>query len=169
MGMKRNRGHLSNKQLAVLDDIFNNGLTEQQALEKHNITTCRYRKWLENGLFEHEINARIDAAIRQSKLVMAHHLPWAAQRLAQLTVSEKDETARKACLDVISLHNDDIAQDIAEVPQPTDEIPPISPEKASRMLAILAEDEETGCSQPITDDTKQKTCPPMAEFSKNPC
>jgi hypothetical protein len=94
---------------------------------------------------------------------MARHLPWAAQRLVQLTVSEKDETARKACLDVISLHNDDVAQDIAEAPQPRNELPPrLSPEKASRMLAILAEDEEPSCS-------KQKTCPPMAEFSKNPC
>ena len=138
--MKRNHGHLSNKQLAVLEDIFNNGLTEQQALEKHNISTCRYRKWLENGLFEQEINARIDAAIRQSRLVMARYLPWAAQRLVQLTVSEKDETARKACLDVISQHNDDIAQDIAENSQPPNELPPkLSPEKASRMLAILAE------------------------------
>ena len=154
MGMKRNRGHLSHKQRAVLDDLLKNGLTEQEALEKHNISTCRYRKWLENGLFEQEINARIDAAIRQSKLVMAHHRPWAAQRLVQLTVSEKDETARKACLDVISLHNDDVVQDIAEAPQPPNELPRISDEKASRMLAILAEDEETVNEQPLTQNKK---------------
>ena len=166
--MKRNRGHLSNKQRAVLNDLLKNGLTEQEALEKHNITPRRYRKWLKNGLFEQEINARIDAAIRQSRLVMAHCLPWAAQRLVQLTVSEKDETARKACLDVISQHNDDVAQDIAENPQPQNKPPQISDEKASRMLAILAEDEKTGCEQPLTDNTKQKTCPPMAEFVKNP-
>ena len=141
MKINRQRGHLSRKQLAVLDDMFKNGLTEQETLEKHNISPCRYRKWLENGLFEQEFNDRIDSATRQSRLVMARYLPWAAERLIQLTASEKDETARKACLDVISSHNDNAAQDIAEAPQPQKKLPPqLTPEIASKMLAFLAEE-----------------------------
>ena len=160
MQTKRNPGHLSRKQHIVLDDMFKTGLTEQETLEKHNISPCRYRKWLENGLFEHEINSRIDAAIRQTKLTMARCLPWAAQRLVQLTVSEKDETARKACLDIISQHNDDVAQDIAEAPQPQKKLTPgLTPEMASKMLAMLAEEKRK--ARPNKNICE--TCPPQAE------
>ncbi len=164
MRIERQRGHLSRKQLAVLDDMFKNSLTEQETLEKHNITPSRYRKWLENGLFGQEFNDRIDAAIRQTKLVMVRYLPWAAERLIQLTASEKDETARKACLDVISSHNDDTAQNIAEASQPQKKLPPgLTPEMASRMLAMLAEEKRKTCSNKNIDET----CPPKAESVVN--
>jgi len=160
MKIKRQRGHLSHKQLAVLDDMFKNGLTEQETLEKHNISPYRYRRWLENGLFGQEFNDRIDAAIRQTKLVMVRYLPWAAERLIQLTASEKDETARKACLDVISSHNDDTAQDIAEAPQPQKKFhPQLTPEIASKMLAMLAEEKRKA----RLDKNVCETCPPQAE------
>ena len=160
METKPHRAHLGYKQRAVLNDMLKNGLTEHESLEKHNISPCRYRKWLENGLFEHEINARIDAATRQSRLVMARYLPWAAERLIHLTASEKDETARKACLDVFSLHNDDAAKDIAEAPQPRKKFhPQLTPEIASKMLAMLAEEKrKTRSNKNICE-----TCPPQAE------
>jgi len=158
METKLQRAHLGYKQRAVLDDMLKNGLTEHESLEKHNISPCRYRKWLENGLFEREINARIDAATRQSRLVMARYLPWAAERLIQLTASEKDETARKACLDVFSLHNDDAAKDTAENPQPQEELPPfITPEVGAKMLAMLAEEKSR------FEKNIRETCPPQAE------
>jgi hypothetical protein len=138
MKTKRYRGHLSDKQRAVINDMFQNGLTEPETLEKHNISPCRYRRWLEKGLFPQEINDRFEAAVRQSKVVMARWLPLTAERLAQLTISEKDETARKACLDVISLHTSETAQKTVEEVKPK-ELPQLSPEKASKLLAALAE------------------------------
>ena len=102
MNTQRIRGRLSEKQKAVINDLFENRLTELEALEKHGIPKYRYRKWLRKGLFTQEINDRIEAAIRQSGLVLSHWLPLASERLAQLTISEKDETARKACLDLIT-------------------------------------------------------------------
>jgi len=151
MKTKRHRGHLSDKQRAVINDLFQNGLPELETLEKHNISPCRYRKWLENGLFTQEFNARIDAAMRQSKLVMARWLPLATERLAQLTISEKDETARKACLDVISLHTPETEQKTTQDAQAaqTKQIPPrlpLSPEKISKMLAMLAEKDTPAAS-----------------------
>ena len=141
MKLKRYRGHLSDKQRAVINDLFQNGLTEPETLEKHNISPCRYRKWLENGLFPQEINDRFEAAVRQSKLVMARWLPLTAERLAQLTISEKDETARKACLDVISLHTPETEQKAARNAQTVQpkEIKPLPPEMASKLLAALVE------------------------------
>ena len=141
MNLKRHCGHLGNKQRAVINDMFKNGLTEPETIEKHNIRPCRYRKWLENGMFKQEIDARIDAAIRQSKLVMARWLPLAAERLAQLTISEKDETARKACLDIITLHTPETEQKTAQNAQTVQakEIQPLPPEVASKLLAALVE------------------------------
>jgi hypothetical protein len=160
MKTKRYRGHLSDKQHAVINDLFQNGLTEPEAIEKHNISPRRYRKWLEKGLFSQEINDRFEAAVRQSKIVMARWLPLTAERLAQLTISEKDETARKACLDVISLHTPETEQKTAQNAQTTQakEIKPLPPEVASRLLAALAE---------IERDTKPQVSTLGLEIQKN--
>ena len=141
MKPKRYRGHLGKKQRAVIEDMFKNGLSEHEVLEKYKIRPCRYKDWLENGLFTQEINNRIEAAMRQSKLVMVRWLPLAAERLAQLTISEKDETARKACLDVISLHTLETEQKTAQNAQTVQakEIKPLPPEMASKLLAALVE------------------------------
>jgi len=138
---QQHRGHLGKKQRAVINDMFKNGLAEPETLEKHNIRPCRYRKWLENGMFKQEIDTRIEAAMRQSKLVMVRWLPLVAERLAQLTISEKDETARKACLDIISLHTPETEQKTAQNAQTVQakEIKPLPPEMASKLLAALAE------------------------------
>ena len=144
MKLKRYRGHLSDKQHAVINDLFQNGLTEPETLEKHSISPRRYRRWLKNGLFAQEINDRLEAAMRQSKIVMARWLPLTAERLAQLTISEKDETARKACLDVISLHTPETEQKAAQNAQTVQakENKPLPPEMASKLLAALAEIEK---------------------------
>ncbi|MCX5634392.1 MAG: hypothetical protein NTW55_00925 [Planctomycetota bacterium] len=160
--MKQHRGHLGSKQRAVISDMFKNGLAEHETLEKHNIRPCRYRKWLENGMFRQEIDARIDAAMRQSKLIMVRWLPLAAERLAQLTISEKDETARKACLDIISLHIPETEQKAAQNAQTMQakEIKPLPPEIASKLLAALAKK---------NPETEPRTLVSGLEIQKNPC
>jgi hypothetical protein len=165
MNLKRYRGHLSKKQRAVIEDMFKNGLSEHEVLEKYKIHPCRYRDWLENGLFTQEINNRIESAMRQSKLVMARWLPLAAERLAQLTISEKDETARKACLDVISLHTPEAEQKTAQNAQTVQakEIKPLPPEMASKLLAALAEiEKDTEPQESATSLETKKIC-------ENPC
>ena len=162
MKTKRYRGHLSDKQHAVINDLFQNGLTEPETFEKHNISPRRYRKWLEKGLFAQEFNDRIEAAVRQSKLVMARWLPLTAERLAQLTISEKDETARKACIDVISLHTPETEQKTTQNAQTVQakEIKPLPPEVASKLLAALVEIEKNPEPQASALDI---------ENQKNPC
>jgi hypothetical protein len=148
LNLKQNCGHLSNKQRAVIEDIFKNAISEHEVLEKYKIRPCRYRNWLKNGLFTQEIDNRIEAAVRQSKLAMARWLPLVAERLAQLTISEKDETARKACLDIISLHTHENEQKTArnaQAAQPN-EIKLLPPEIASKLLAALAEKDTTAAS-----------------------
>ena len=143
MKTKRNYRRLGKKQLAVITDVCENALTEADALAKNHVTKWLYKKWLNNPAFTAELDARFEEALRRSKCLIAHCLPLAVQRLVQLIVSEKDETARKACLDLISLKLSDADLQNPQNPQQQNEknIPQISDEKASKMLAILAEDD----------------------------
>ena len=150
MKTKRNYCRLGKRQLAVITDIFENALTEADALEKNRVTKWLYKKWLDNPFFLAEFDARFDETLRRSKFLIAHCLPLAVQRLVQLIVSEKDETARKACLDLISFQSSrwltplsDAGLQNSQNSQPQNRLPQISDEKASRMLATLAEPEQT--------------------------
>jgi hypothetical protein len=143
MNFKPNRGHISSRQRAVIDDMLKNGLTEKEALEKHGITPIRYRRWLKGGLYMQEINTAIDAVMRQQKFTIAHCLPDAAEKLTELLDTEKGETARKACLDIIALQKADATSPIAQ--KDTDEQIQskynLTQEKAAKIWAILAEKE----------------------------
>jgi len=134
---------LSKKQLAVIEDLFSGELDEQQVLDKHNVSRNVYNKWLAEERFDDEFSRRIDSAHRQSRLIIAGYAPIAAAKLVQLTESESQETARKACLDIISLPN--IAAKKAEQlskEQKSDEAQgeQFSAETAARLLAALAEE-----------------------------
>ncbi len=148
MKAKRNYHRLGKKQLALITDIFENALTEADALAKNHISKWLYKKWLDNPSFTAELDARFNEALRRSKFLIVHCLPLAVQRLVQLIVSEKDETARKACLDLISLQLSDAGLKNPQNSQPQNRLPQISDEKASRMLAILAEPEPASNSLP---------------------
>ena len=81
MNPKRNPGHLGRKRGAVINDLLKSEFAEHEVLEKHKINPWRYKQWLENGLFAREFNARVDARMRQSKLLMLRCLPQAAENL----------------------------------------------------------------------------------------
>jgi len=98
MSMKR----LSKKQLAVIEDLFAGELDEQAVLEKHRVSRNLYNRWLTDDRFIEQFNERIARAYRQSELIIARYAPLAAAKLVQLTECEKEETARKACLDILS-------------------------------------------------------------------
>jgi len=150
MKTKRDYCRLGKRQLAVITDIFENTLTEADALAKNHVSKWLYKKWLDNPFFLAELDARFDEALRRSKFLIAHCLPLAVQRLVQLIVSEKEETARKACLDLISLQLSNAGLQNSQNPQQQNKkfTPRISPEKASRMLAMLAEREPKPNSLP---------------------
>ena len=139
------RKRLSKKQLAVIDDLFGGELDEQAVLEKHGVNRNVYNGWLAGELFTSEFDRRIMSAHRQSAALIAKYTPLAAAKLVQLTGSEKVETARKACVDIISLP----ALLDKRINQPGDSqtgesqtIRQITEQKASRLLAALAQAEQ---------------------------
>jgi ABC-type proline/glycine betaine transport system substrate-binding protein len=138
---------LTNRQLAVIDDLFAGRLEEQEILDKYKLSRRLYDKWLNDNTFNGQFQKRINEAYRQSTVLIARYAPMAAAKLIQLTNSDKPETARKACLDIISMpvHTAVKKEKPSDTPKPADTPPPVSlnPETAGKLLAVLAEDQTT--------------------------
>jgi cell envelope opacity-associated protein A len=131
---------LTARQLSVIDDLFAGELEEQQVFEKHKIDRRTYDKWLAEENFASEFDRRIKSAHRHGELIIARFANVAAVKLVALTESANPETARKACLDVISY----LRQKVEPVPDDQPEagkLPDLPPELASRLLAALAASE----------------------------
>ncbi len=131
--------HLTRRQLAVIDELFAGGMDETEVLARHNVSTRLYRKWLADELFADELKFRIDSAKRAGELIIARYTPVAAAKLVGLIDSDKDETVRRACLDIMSAARE------PNVPGPVDLAPSnqsqadLPPALATKLLAVLAQ------------------------------
>ena len=148
--IKRTR-KLTKRQLAVIEDILSGELTEAEVLKKHKVGLAVYRKWCSSEAFVKEMLRREAGFKRQSELLLARYAPLAAAKLVALTDSEKDETVRKACLDIISAAGEDCkagaaGKDKDSLIEAADagQGPAISPETASKLLEVLAGEEKAG-------------------------
>ena len=134
---------LNKKQLAVMEDLFSGELDERAVLQKHKISRNVYSRWLADGLFASEFDRRITSAHRQSAAIIAKYTPLAAAKLVQLTEYDKEETARKACLDIISLPALlDKKMDQPTESQTAEKQQQITERTAGRLLAALAREEQ---------------------------
>ena len=135
---------LTKRQLAVIEDLFAGELDEQAILDKYKLSRELYNKWRNDDSFTEQFERRIADAYRQSTVLIARYAPVAAVKLIQLTESEKAETARKACLDIISMPilTANRKTPPSEEPQPADTQQPalLSAQTAGRLLAVLAEE-----------------------------
>jgi hypothetical protein len=135
---------LTKTQLAVIDELFAGRLEEHEILDKYKLTRKLYHKWWNDHAFKQQFDKRIADAYRQSAVLIARYAPVAAAKLIQLTESDRPETARKACLDIISMHTSsaETASRKPDQTQPADTKPsmPFTPETAGKLLAVLAED-----------------------------
>ena len=139
------RKYLSQRQLTVLDDLFNSDLDEQAVLDKHKVRRSTYDRWLEDKLFAERFQQYVNGLKRRSELLMAKYSCLAAVKLVQLTESKNQETARKACLDIISppaLAAKKTEQPTEPQSSPDKQAEQLPPQTASRLLAVLAEVKE---------------------------
>ncbi len=130
-----------------MEDLFGGELDEQGVLDKHKVSRNVYNKWLADGAFVDEFDRRVASVRRQSEFIIARYAPLAAAKLVQLTESKSHETARKACLDIISLPQ--AAAKRGQGPSETElageqESQQLSDETASKLLAVLAEEKKDG-------------------------
>lgn len=128
--------YLRQIQLAVLDDLFNSDLDEQGVLEKHRVRRSTYESWLANELFAERFKRYLNNVSRRSELLMAKYRCLAAAKLVELTASEKAETARRACLDIINQPK--IATEAEKNDATKPQAAQFSNEQASRILAAMA-------------------------------
>jgi len=135
---------LTRKQLAVIEDLFAGELDEQAVLEKHRVSPRLYKKWQADDAFIEQIERCIAAAYRQSAAFIARYAPIAAAKLVQLTQCKKEEIARKACLDIISMQTPLLAPSRPKAADPDvpEQSPTLSDQTASKILAILAEENQ---------------------------
>lgn len=136
--MSTNERELTPRQSAVIEDLFEGSLDEAGVLAKHNVSTRLYRAWLGDELFADELKFCINSARRTGELIIARYTPVAAAKLVGLIDSDKDETVRRACLDIMSAarQTDTATTDSA----PSNEYQPdLPPALVSKLLAVLAE------------------------------
>jgi hypothetical protein len=139
--MAKKRRTITKKQSEVLDDLFTIVANEQQILKKHKVDKRLYDRWLADENFVKEFERRLDTARRQGELIIARFANVAAAKLVELTNSESQETARKACLDIINYLKPDSGPEPADKPD-AEQLPDLLPELASRLLAALAKNDE---------------------------
>lgn len=133
---------LTKKQRAVIQDFFAGEMDEAAVLAKHKVSTRRYEKWLADERFIAALDRRMARAHREALVTVARYAPVAGAKLVELTDSEAAETARKACLDVMSMSrpasgpaSGAAAATGAEAKHPAE----LPPEIAGKLLAALAE------------------------------
>lgn len=138
-----NEKNLNKKQFAVIDELFKGELSEEQICEKYAVTPAKYRKWLTDENFTKEFSRRIEWLNLQSQALIARYSSLAAAKLVELIDSEKDETRRKACLDVLSLTKDEnknqnppLHSQNSQPDAPTE----LPAQTASKLLAALAQE-----------------------------
>ena len=96
------RRGLRKKQLAVIEEMFTGELDEAAILAKHDVSRVVYNKWQNDERFTEEFDRRIISAHRQGEVLIARYATLAAAKLIRLIESDKEEVARRACLDIIS-------------------------------------------------------------------
>ena len=129
---------LTRRQSAVIEDLFTSGMDEHRALEKHNVSQALYNRWLADEHFAEQVQRRIAQAHHFGRIALARYASGAARKLIEMTHSKSEETARKACLNIISL---DTASEGGKGKAEEDDTPgdsELPPEIASRILAALA-------------------------------
>ncbi|MHC4215739.1 MAG: hypothetical protein ACYSWP_20520 [Planctomycetota bacterium] len=129
---------LTKRQMAVIDELFTGGMDETEVLARHNVSTRLYRAWLDDELFADELKFRIDSARRSGELIIARYTPVAAAKLVGLIDSDKDETVRRACLDIMSAGRQTDAA-TTDQDDSNENQPDLPPELATKLLAVLAQ------------------------------
>ena len=127
--------YLSKKQKGVLFDLFSGRFTVQEVLARRRVSRRTYYSWHDNEYFAAEFRRLLNLARNEYQLIFARYASDIAMKMVSLTAAEKDETARKACMDIIINRERKTKQQIEAESKPIeDPLPDISPEVASKLL-----------------------------------
>jgi hypothetical protein len=132
---------LTRRKFALIEDLFASETGEREILDKHKVGRRIYSRWLGDEQFCEQLNQLVVGAYRQSAFLIARNARSAAVTLVQLTNSENPETARKACLDILTMKlSTNLAPSSTAPDDKTKEPTPVSSQAASRLLADWAQE-----------------------------
>ncbi|HBG27460.1 MAG: hypothetical protein A2Y10_02705 [Planctomycetes bacterium GWF2_41_51] len=126
---------LTQKQIKVINDLFEMNGDETAVLEKNKLSPILWRRWLCSKEFIEGIECKLESYKMAGQILLARYNAVAAARLVQLCESKSSETSRKACM-VILANKPGIKQNEEGEDEP---VSSLEPETASKILAILAE------------------------------
>lgn len=135
---------LSSRQINILNAMFSGDLTLNDILKSCRVSQITYYDWLSDSLFMSAFDKRVDSARAVLTSTLSAYSQAALLALVNLTRSEKTETARKACLDIVKLVQEekdeqDANLEIPNVPRLSVGQEVLSPEQSSSILNALAE------------------------------
>lgn len=138
---------ISPRQMRVLDGMFAGDLELNEILKKCRVSQITYYNWLGDSIFISAFDKRIESARAVLISTLAAYSQAALLNLVNLTRSEKTETARKACLDIVKLVQDEKDEQTTNLDTPAmPTIPSLSPQgkeltpdESSTILSALAE------------------------------
>ncbi len=94
--------YLSKRQKGVLYDLFSGKFTLEDVLKKRKVSRRTYQRWHDEHNFSEEFHRLMDLAAIEQQLVFVRYGHDIAMKLVNLSAAEKDETARKACMGIIT-------------------------------------------------------------------
>jgi len=106
-----------------------------EALAECGVTEKTFCMWMDDPAFEAALAFEQGWRIRRSQLLVCNHAADAVDRLVNLFKTDKGETARKACLDILELASQHIRD--SQSSGRAEKIPRLSPEAAQRVLEAL--------------------------------
>ena len=124
---------MSKKMESFITELFDPALSFEEVIENNQLSIKALDKQLKNQSCREEMQSRIETVNLLSKAVLAKAGLTAAEKLAGLACCDKEETARKACIDIMQLRKE-LAQSRQEACAPS-----LSEEKKAKLLEILAE------------------------------
>lgn len=135
---------LSSRQINVLDGLFTGELTLNEILKKCRVSQITYYDWLSDPFFMSAFDKRIDSGRTVLTSTLSAYSQAALLALVNLTRSEKTETARKACLDIVKLVQDEkdeqtTKDDTPAMPMLSHQGRTLTPGESSAILQALAE------------------------------
>ena len=132
---------LNKRQKDVARALYEGRQSEAEITERFRLGRHRLGQWLATAEFQEELGRLCQSSLRETRFILTRYGPIAALRLAELLGAEKDDTARRAALDMIDRCLQlDGGRGVEERGKDEDGLGQgISDEQARKMLLALAE------------------------------
>lgn len=128
---------LSKQQVRLAADVYGGRLSEKALSSRHKVSLRVLREWLRMPEFQAELQRLCDESMQETRCTISRYGPVAALKLAELLASGKEDTVRRAALDLVDRCLKNSAEPVGG--EDEEEQLMLSDDDARRMLFTLAE------------------------------